>query len=91
MALVAELGEIVFDFAVIGEAAGLELREDQLPIRDYIELSGFARLDLDLLAEAGLERRGQTGRARLVASSRAVKDLSSHEENLCPRAGRLKL
>jgi hypothetical protein len=74
----SNLAETLLDFVVYREAANFTFGEDDVAINDDVELTCLARLYLDLLTEAGLERRGQTGRAWLVASNFAVKNLGCH-------------
>jgi hypothetical protein len=73
-----ERGEEILYFTVDGKPAGLGLGENQLAVDDHVELAGFAGLDFGIFAEARMERRGQTGRARLVASSGAVENFGRH-------------
>jgi hypothetical protein len=67
-----------FDLALVGEAADLVFGEDLLAVDEDVELAGLADLGFSVFAEFGPDRGGQTDRARLVASSRAVKDFNSH-------------
>jgi hypothetical protein len=71
-------GEEILDFAVDGKPSGVGLGKDQLAIDNHVELAGFAGLDFGVFAEALMERRGQTGRARFVASSGAVENFGCH-------------
>jgi len=73
-----ERGENILDFAVYRKAASRGLGEDHLAIDEHVELPSFAGLDFGVLAEALVDRGSQTGRARLVASSRAVEDFGGH-------------
>jgi hypothetical protein len=82
-------GEDLLDFVIHRESANFSFREDNFAVDNYIELSGLTRLYLDLLAEAGVERRGQTGRARFVASNLAIQNLGSHFHRLARRDVRL--
>lgn len=76
----------LLDLAVGGEAAGFALGEDRAAVDNDVELTHLPDFDFGLLAEAGLQGGGQTGRARLVASLLAVKNLDGHavEPSLSP-------
>lgn len=70
--------EPALDFACFRETSGVVFGEQQYAVGDDIELAATALRDRDLLPAAGLQRRGQTGRAVLVASSPAVKNSGAH-------------
>src|SRR5216684_259007 len=53
--LVLQFGEVILDFIIEWEAASRRFRENNFPVDDDIELPGLSRLDLSVLAEAGLE------------------------------------
>jgi len=71
-------GEDLFDFVIYRKSANFPLREDHFAIDYDIKLASLARLHLNLLTKAGVERSGQTGRLWLVASNLAIQNLSCH-------------
>jgi hypothetical protein len=71
-------GEKILDLVVDREASNFTFGKDYLAINDDVELTALTRFHLNLLTETGLERRGQTGRAWLVASNFAVENLGCH-------------
>ncbi|GEM_PF-2244405 len=68
----------LFNFVVERKTTRLGLRKDYPTIDHHIELAGLTRLDLHLLAEAGVQRRGQTGRAWLISSDLTVENFRCH-------------
>jgi hypothetical protein len=68
----------------------LRLGVDQLAVDENVELAALPGLYLRVIAEPAFERGGQTGRARLIASSGAVKNLSSHGQRVSAREARFK-
>lgn len=57
---------------------------------EYVKLAETAGGYFDFFAKAGLQRRGQTGRAIFVASGLAVKNAGAHDRSLRVVAGNLK-
>jgi hypothetical protein len=86
----AQLFELVFDFLVFWKPTQGSLGENQPAVDDHIKLTALACLDLYVLVEPGLQDRGQTGRARLIASSAAIEDFGSHGRIVSPTHRPLK-
>jgi hypothetical protein len=74
----ADFLERLLDLAFDRKTSGLGFGENHAAIDDYVELAGLPGFYLCVFTEAGLERRGQTGRARFVASGSAVKNFRCH-------------
>jgi hypothetical protein len=71
---------------MLGEAAGLLLREDELPVGEHVELAVRTlenRGGEAALAQLGRETRGP---AVVTASDRAVVDLDAHGGKLPSRS-----
>jgi hypothetical protein len=75
------------DLGVLGEAALLLLREDELGVPEHVELALRALLDLRLVLGLGVQLGRETRGPRVVAvSDGAVLDQDArHGENLAPR------
>jgi len=86
----AKRGESRLDFAIDRKPAGTALGENERAVDDHVELAGLPGGDLGVLAEAGFECAGQTGRARLIASTRAVENFCSHEGSVAGSSPPLK-
>jgi hypothetical protein len=73
---------------MLRKTAGLLLREDQLPVREHVELPVAARLDLGRMLGLGVQLGRETRGPIVVAiSDGAVEDSNpSHRETLRPRA-----
>jgi hypothetical protein len=72
------------DLSVVGEPPLLLLREDELPVREHVELAARASLDLGLVRGLGVQLGRETRGPFVVAvSDRAVEDpYLRHGENL---------
>jgi hypothetical protein len=72
-------GQLPQDDGLLGEVAERLLVPQQLAVVLDEEVAAAARPRLDLgVREASPDRRGQTGRARLVVSNDAVVDRHAH-------------
>jgi hypothetical protein len=74
---------------VLGEAAFLLLREDQVPVGDDVELTLFARDGLGLVSGALVQLGRETrGPAVIAVSDGAVEDLDLHPAEPSEARGR---